>query len=61
VLEEPVVLGVDPGVEPVAPAVEPVGDVELGLVAEPVLEPVEDPIEELAGSTVPRTSTREFT
>jgi hypothetical protein len=65
-LEEGVAVAVDPVVEPVAPAVEPVGDVELGLdpVAEPVLpvlELLEDPIEEPADSSVPRISTREFT
>jgi len=58
-LEEPGALAVDPVVEPVAPAVEPVGDVEPGLDA--VLELLEDPIEEPADSSVPRISTREFT
>jgi hypothetical protein len=56
-LIEPGLEDVDPVVEPVVP---PVGDVEPGLAAleEPVLE---DPIEEPADSSVPRTSTREFT
>jgi hypothetical protein len=66
VLGEGVALAVDPVVEPVAPAVEPVGDVALGLVpvaeaALPGLELLEDPIEEPADSSVPRISTREFT
>jgi hypothetical protein len=62
VLGEGVALAVDPAVEPGAPAVEPVGDVELGLdpVAGAVL-PVLEPIEEPADSSVPRISTREFT
>jgi hypothetical protein len=65
-LGEGVALAVDPVAEPVAPAVEPVGDVALGLdaVAEPVLpalELLEDPIEGAADSRVPRISTREFT
>lgn len=73
---EPVPLGVDPVVEPVPLAVEPVDPVPLAgepvlapPVAEPVLpvpdiEPVELPLmpeDAPAASSVPRTSTREFT